>query len=237
MAEIIIREGEEIGEALSRFKLKVARERTLATLKRSQYFLTKSQKKRLKSKVARKRLRRIMRKIRQFEEPEDYKPWTNDTVWPPFDPTKIGPSKIEEEPTAFVCAVIEHTIGDISGVILIKDFDKGRFGFPGGGVASHEQPNEAIVRETFEETGYIVGLPSESDLLFSMKIDRMHSFYCYRTRVIGGEPRLGEEVKRMILKDIDALKEFADMNGLLPNHKTAFLKFIELKQEKQTCTA
>lgn len=232
MAEIIIREGEEIGEALSRFKLKVARERTLATLKRTQYFLTKSQKKRLKSKAARKRLRRIMRKIRQFEEPEDYKPWTNDTKWP----IDLG-KKTEIEPTAFVCAIIEHTIGDISGIILIKDFDKGRFGFPGGGVASHEQPNEAIVREIFEETGYVVELPSDSDLLLSMQIDKMHSFYCYRTRVTGGEPTLGEEVERMILKDIEALKDFADMNGLLPNHKLGFLKFIEQKQEGQPCTA
>ncbi|MEK6934354.1 MAG: NUDIX domain-containing protein [Nanoarchaeota archaeon] len=46
---------------------------------------------------------------------------------------------------------------DSKGNILAYDTGKGYIVFPGGGVNNNESPEEGLIRETFEETGAIVG--------------------------------------------------------------------------------
>ena len=45
------------------------------------------------------------------------------------------------------------------GKILAKDTGKGYLVFPGGGIDKGEQADNAVVRETFEETGAVIELP------------------------------------------------------------------------------
>lgn len=63
MAEIELREGETVEGALKRFKRKVLQEEIIKDIKRHAFYLKPGEKKRLKSKLARKR----SRKKRSFE--------------------------------------------------------------------------------------------------------------------------------------------------------------------------
>ena len=45
---------------------------------------------------------------------------------------------------------------DGKGNILAKDNGKGILLFPGGGINENENPEQAIIRETFEETGAVI---------------------------------------------------------------------------------
>jgi small subunit ribosomal protein S21 len=58
LAEIYISEGETVESALKRFKRKVLQEDIIKEIKRRSFYLKPGQKKRLKSKLARKRNRK-----------------------------------------------------------------------------------------------------------------------------------------------------------------------------------
>ena len=58
MAEIQLREGETVESALKRFKRKVLQEEIIREIKRHAFYLKPGERKRLKSKLARKRSRK-----------------------------------------------------------------------------------------------------------------------------------------------------------------------------------
>jgi len=66
MAEIELREGETVEGALKRFKRKVLQEEIIKDIKRHAFYLKPGEKKRLKSKLARKRGRK-----KRSHEPHD----------------------------------------------------------------------------------------------------------------------------------------------------------------------
>ena len=66
MAEIELREGETVEGALKRFKRKVLQEEIIKDIKRHAFYLKPGEKKRLKSKLARKRNRK-----KRSHEPHD----------------------------------------------------------------------------------------------------------------------------------------------------------------------
>ena len=65
MAEVILREGETLEDALRRFKRKVLQEGIIQEVKRRAFYLKPGQKRRLKQVLARKRNRKKPR--RDFE--------------------------------------------------------------------------------------------------------------------------------------------------------------------------
>src|SRR3989344_516551 len=163
MAEIKLLEGEDIESAIRRFKKAVILGGALSDAKRHSFYLTKSQKRRQKSKVARKRERRRIAKMRQFEPDEEpKKPWWTGDTWPP-DMTKkpdvekeppgyidwqrnnFPTESIQEEPSTYVAGIAEYSVDDFSGVIIVRnkpDPEKSgraeKYSFPGGGVKDKE---------------------------------------------------------------------------------------------------
>jgi small subunit ribosomal protein S21 len=65
LAEVILREGETLEEALRRFKRKVSQEEIIQEVKRRAFYFKPGQKRRLKQVLARKRNRKKPR--RDFE--------------------------------------------------------------------------------------------------------------------------------------------------------------------------
>ena len=66
MVSVKIREGESIEEALRRFKRECERNGILKEIKRREFYLSPSVKRKLKSQEARRRLRRVKRRRSSF---------------------------------------------------------------------------------------------------------------------------------------------------------------------------
>jgi small subunit ribosomal protein S21 len=62
MAKVVIRKNEDVESLIKRFKKKVINEGTLTELKKREYYLSPSQKRKEKSKQAQKRLRKFQAK-------------------------------------------------------------------------------------------------------------------------------------------------------------------------------
>lgn len=62
---------------------------------------------------------------------------------------------------------------------------------PGGGIEFGEHPEEAVVREVMEETGYkvqLTGLAKVDSIVFNTPDGRMHAIrFIYRARIVGGK--------------------------------------------------
>jgi 8-oxo-dGTP diphosphatase len=80
-------------------------------------------------------------------------------------------------------------------VLLVKEnYDRRRYGFPGGALDPGESPKDAVVRETREETGveiaidHLVGTYRRADSGFTG--------YVFRCRIVNGTPALpgGNEI-------------------------------------------
>lgn len=62
MAKVVVRKNESVEDALKRFKKKVANEGILTELRRREYYLSPSEKRKEKSKQAQKKLRKYQAK-------------------------------------------------------------------------------------------------------------------------------------------------------------------------------
>ncbi len=67
MAFIVVEEGESIESALRRFKRKVQQQAIIKEIKKHSIYYKPGEKKRMKAAQARKRMRRRMRRERDFE--------------------------------------------------------------------------------------------------------------------------------------------------------------------------
>jgi 8-oxo-dGTP pyrophosphatase MutT (NUDIX family) len=104
--------------------------------------------------------------------------------------------------------------------------DTTKFGLPGGKLEPGEQPWEAAVRETFEETGVIVDMYSE---IFRRE-ERTSSgeifyTYCYYAVAWSGTPTNSEEGVVTWLTD----KELTETHGAFPDYNRATLDAFRLK--------
>ena len=240
MAEVMFMEGETIEIAYKRFSRKVAKEGTLSLVRQRSSFLSPSQRKRIKSKKAQKRQRRLEKNLRKFQKPnnwKDYSGWENDTSWPISlqSTNRIRRPRLrteeQEVPTAYAGCLIEYTANEITGLIVVKnkpeDEGASRWGFPGGSIEDGENPADGGVRESFEETGLVV-VTSDSDLVYREEAEK-HIKYFYKARAVSGSPVIGDEIEEIRLMSFSTLKKIAEIGGLRPSHKTAFLKFLETK--------
>ncbi len=249
MPEVIPFDDESPESVWKRFKFRVIKSGVLSEVSKRKFHLTKSQKRRLKSKKARKRQRRLEYKMRSFEnhdrEPE--KKWVTDIQWPPdmtLKPDDSGYSGfkpqpesvvVQQEPSTHVCGIGELPVNGKPGTVLVKNKPDGAnasilFGFPGGGVEPGEAPEDAIVREYEGETGLIINRPSlTDDVVFERKMGA-HTFIAFRVTIVGGNPGNGKEsneIEEAIVKDLDSLMDESAPEILKYNHRLALEEYCK----------
>jgi 8-oxo-dGTP diphosphatase len=101
-----------------------------------------------------------------------------------------------------VAAIVKHN----SGIVVLQPPDGEGEGFPAGIVEYGENPQDAVIRETLEETGLVVEIVRELGWSFVSYEDfpgpTVNVFF--ETRSVGGELREGDEgpVKVIALKDL-----------------------------------
>lgn len=249
MAEIRLQEGEPIERAFKRFQRAVAKSGAFSALKNHSFYQSPSQKRRVKSKKARARLRKQERLARKFEPPDDKRGgWSClaadiEHGWP-IDLNKKPSKKVAdiraepelaEEPTDYVATIFEYIHNGVTVVILVKNapdkdpkFNKGspRFGFPGGGVKPGETIIQAALREAHEETGFTLNPISDTDLLL-INPKGNHTQYFYKASIKSGSPQRGEEILEIEGQPLEALIELAGMGYLRTSHRKAFVEYLK----------
>lgn len=103
-----------------------------------------------------------------------------------------------------VIAAVFHP--DKDHVLLIKRRDLPVWAFPGGGISDGETPEECVIREVFEETGFRVTIKRKvADYTpINRWTDRTHLFECC---VVGGQATTGEETREVVSYPINKLPE------------------------------
>ena len=248
MAEIRLQEGEPIEKAFKRFQQTVANEGIFSALKSHASYQSPSQKRRVKSKKARARLRKQERLARKFEPPDNKSGgWSHlktdiEHGWPvdlTAKPPKSGDKRtgllVSEEPTDYAAAIFEYIHNGTTLVILVKNapdpnpkFNKGsaRLGFPGGNVRPGEKPTRGAAREGLEETGFVLNPISEDDLLY-IEHRGDHTKFFYKGSVASGNPKKGDELLELEGQPIEALTELAKMGYLRTSHRKAFEEYLK----------
>ncbi len=249
MAEIVLQEGEPAEKAFKRFIKATISDGTFSALKSHDFFQSPSQKRRVKSKKARARVRKQERLARRFEPPDNKSGgwsclsadvehgWPIDLKLKPLKKTadiRTEP-ELSEEPTDYTAAIFEYIHNGVPVVILVKNapdkdskLNKGpaRFGFSGGGVKPGEKPTDGVVREVKEETGFELNPVSEDDLLYTERRGD-HTKFFYKASVAGGTPKKGEEILELEGQPVEALAELAKMGYLRTSHRRAFEEYLK----------
>jgi XTP/dITP diphosphohydrolase len=109
--------------------------------------------------------------------------------------------------------------------------------FPGGGVDWGETPEESIVRETFEETGYTVEIVKTLQHIFTKTKETPTYQYQiflvpYVCRVVSGKPDVSDrEVLELKWVELEAVLEYELMDGNKKMYKEILKEFKETIQE------
>ena len=112
------------------------------------------------------------------------------------------------------------TIVDIAAVVLRNDEDKfllvqegqpkvrGLWNLPAGHVDSGETPQQAAIREAFEETGFNIRLSSEAPIMDLFKPEDKRHFFIYGGVITGGNLSIdGVEIMDANWYDVDEIAE------------------------------
>ena len=92
---------------------------------------------------------------------------------------------IRDESTFFVVQV-KHLLESV-------EFN-GIYNLPGGKVEEFETIQDAVVRETQEETGYVVTLMSDQPLFHSeFTLQETHDYYVFDAKIVGGIFKIAED--------------------------------------------
>ena len=103
-------------------------------------------------------------------------------------PDRRDPTSGKPTYTAGAFAIIRDEKGR---VLWIRRRDNGWWGLPGGGIEFGETPVDAVVRESFEETGFTVEVLRLAAIDWKRKVaDAVFVFEC---RVTGGTATLSDE--------------------------------------------
>jgi 8-oxo-dGTP diphosphatase len=97
----------------------------------------------------------------------------------------MGPRAAEDsaEPSMGAAAVVFDEEGR---VLLVKEnYGKHRWSLPGGAIESDETPEEAALRETYEETGTVVEI---EHLIGAYRLDDGFTFFAFRCTLVEGTP-------------------------------------------------
>lgn len=91
---------------------------------------------------------------------------------------------IKSEPTLVVAAVIKHSLGDDTKVLIVRrgsgQTGAGFWEFPGGKVEPGESPEQALIREIQEELGLTIrvgDLVGELDFAYPSKNIRLRVYW------------------------------------------------------------
>ncbi len=95
------------------------------------------------------------------------------------------------------------TFNDKGQLLLVKRRDIPMWVLPGGGIESQETPQEAVVRESFEESGFTVKIIRKVAEYHYEKQKKVN--YFFECRIIGGSPTIGPESKEVACFDLDNL--------------------------------
>jgi ADP-ribose pyrophosphatase YjhB (NUDIX family) len=123
----------------------------------------------------------------------------------PLDGTKLVPTRIDgrDRPGCPTCGFADflhvqigaNTILQRDGKVLLVKLNygprSGRWALPGGLVEQDEMPEDAAVRETEEETGFIVEI--EGLLAVTRRSPAPVIVVTYRAQIVGGELRIAPE--------------------------------------------
>jgi ADP-ribose pyrophosphatase YjhB (NUDIX family) len=99
-------------------------------------------------------------------------------------------------------------------VLLVRRLmnpEKGKWSLPAGFLDRGEDPKETAVRETFEETNLHVAVDELVDVYFNptAKGPGASIFILYRARLLGGEPRAGDDADAVGFFALDDLPSIA----------------------------
>lgn len=97
----------------------------------------------------------------------------------------IGVGAPVPAPTGGAAAVILDEAGRV--LVVKENYDRRRWTLPGGAIEGGETPEEAVVRETLEETGVAVAI---DHLVGVYTLENGFTVYAYRCTIVAGEPRL-----------------------------------------------
>lgn len=139
----------------------------------------------------------------------------------PFDPYPHPSEVTIGHLRVAVSAVIRNEAGEL---LLQQRSDNGYWGLPGGGVERGESIHEALVREVWEESGYVIeplrliGVysdPSQHQIVRYPDGNVIHYVtIVLEGRVVSGEPTLCDETRALRWVPTDQLPE-----PFVPNHR------------------
>jgi len=102
---------------------------------------------------------------------------------------------------------------DEDKVLLVRrvmDPERGKWSLPSGYLDQGEDPQETAVREAFEETNLHVEIDGLLDVYHNPPAQGGASiFILYRARLLGGEPRAGDDADAVGFFALDDLPELA----------------------------
>ncbi len=114
-----------------------------------------------------------------------------------------------EDPKVAAAAVVERD-GRILLVRRSFDPEEGRWSLPAGFVDGGEDPQEAAVRECFEETGLRIRVLGLLDVIFGREHPRGASIVIiYRAEAEAGTPVAGDDASEVAFFDASALPPLA----------------------------